>query len=94
VELPGPELPFDLSLALAGGRKPRGETVRSASHLLCFGKVLLGHPPAVARLQRIGEPAEMPERERWDTGSDGECVGTVGAGQFEGGESLQRATER
>ena len=93
MELPSGQLLLDLHPVPAGGGEAGGQTLRPPSHLLRLGQSLLGQPPAVAGLQRFGQPAQVPERQWWDAGADGQPSGAVGPGQLEGAQTLEGPPE-
>lgn len=94
MEVPGAELRLDLrTISPRGGQVDR-EPLRSASGLLDLGEPLLDLPAPVALLERVGQPAQVPERERWDMDPHRETFPAVRPGELERAEAADGAAER
>ena len=62
MEPPFAEPPFDGRPVVSGLGQATGQPQGAPTHLFGLGQGLLGDPPPVAPLERVGEPAEVPER--------------------------------
>jgi hypothetical protein len=93
VKLPLTQLLFNGVPVTSG----RGQTGRQAGgappHLFRFGEPLLDQPPAVAGLEWLRQPTQVPEGERGNPGPDGQRTRSVGTSQLEGAQPLEGATE-
>jgi hypothetical protein len=94
MELPRTELPFDFHLAPSGRGQIGRQASRPASHLFRLGKALLGEPPAVTGLERVGQTAQVSEGKRGDAGANGQSPRSVRARQLERAEALKCPPER
>ncbi len=94
MEVPSGQAPLDGGPVVTGVGQASGQPLGPASHLLGLGQTLFGHPSAMAALERVGQPAEMAERQGWDVLAHGQLARAVRTGQFECDESGQCPAER
>ena len=62
MEVPPTEATLDRGPVVTGVGQTGGQPAGPAPHLLGLGQALFGHPPSMAVLEGVGEPAQVAER--------------------------------